>query len=817
MGQMKTPDQSKSVFRKMFSSVIITALLHGTTSAQEISGQGGPQAMPFQPMPDLTVDTNNATYLPDLSQAPTPPAYGPVPQSPATTRDFQGLTDNNIAYPPDTHGAVGTNHVVTMLNTQVRIATRTGTTITTMSLSSFWNSTNIGSFTEVFDPRIVYDPYNNRWIASAAVEPQSSNSGILIGVSRTSSPTNTGDAGWNLQRVKADSTSTKFADFPMLGFNKNWIVVGANMYSNPPSPTVFSRSHFYVFNKTNLYAGNFTSPTLLADTNSSLAGDEFPAVTYDNSLSTLYIMQDFKGNYQSVGWVRKLSITGPVGSPMLNNAGNPVFLVVNTTWNDQEPNNGADFAPQLGLSVKVQNNDARIGNLVYRNGYLWFAQTVFLPAASPTHSAIQWWQLNPTEGLMQFGRIEDTSESQYYYAFPSIAVNRFNDVLIGFSRYSSNQYVSANYAFRAFNDPQNSMQVERAFKAGEDSYWKQDTSGNPYKNRWGDYSATCVDPVNDGDFWTVQEYTTPHVGTVTNLSGRWAVWWGNVTVVVPPNDNFASATVISGSQGSTNGTNIRATKETGEPNHAGNSGGASVWYNWTAPASGSVTIDTIGSTFDTVLAVYTGSSVGSLTTIASDAGSPGNGASRVTFTATSGTTYRIAVDGFNDAMGNLVLNWFQPTAPIFVLQPQSQAIYQGSGVTFTSSAIGTPNPSYQWRFNSANIGGATGSSYTINPISTNNAGNYTVVASNTSGSVTSSVAVLTVLTSQATLSGSMATNNTFKFTIGQVSGLNYIVQANTNLSTTNWVAIATNTAPFTVTDTAFTNNPQRFYRTLYKP
>ena len=54
-------------------------------------------------------------------------------------------------------------------------------------------------------------------------------------------------------------------------------------------------------------------------------------------------------------------------------------------------------------------------------------------------------------------------------------------------------------------------------------------------------------------------------------------------------------------------------------------------------------------------------------------------------------------------------------------------------------------------------------------------------------------------------------------TVSQVSGLSYIVQANTNLSTTNWIAIATNTAPFTIMDTAFTNNAQRFFRALYKP
>lgn len=553
------------------------------TLGRSVFAQDAPQGAPYYPMPAVTnVNTNGATLLPDHSTYLNPPGVpggGPAvpPDSPGTTTNFQGLTDNNTWFPPDTHGAVGTNLVVTMLNSQVRVLTRGGAIVSTVPLSTFWTSTNIGSFTQVFDPRIVYDPYNNRWIASAAVEPDSSNAGILIGVSRTSSPTNTGDAGWNLRRVKADASSIRFADFPMLGFNKDWIVVSANMYWTSASGNVgFDRDNFYVFNKTNLYAGNFTSPTLLSDTNTPVSGSEFPAVTYDNSASIVYIVKNFNGNFQGNGYVRMLSITGGVSSPVLNNAGtNPIFVVVNATWDSFEPNSEADFAPQLGLpSIKVQNNDARIGNVVYRNGFLWFTHTVFLPAGgSPTHSAIQWWQVNPNVALTQFGRIEDATGTNYY-AFPSIAVNRFNDVLIGFSRYSSNQYVSADYAFRAFNDSPNTMETERVLKAGEDSYWKQQTNTTPFRNRWGDYSATCVDPVNDSGFWTVQEYSTPHVGSLVNFSGRWAVWWGNVTVVVPVNDNFSAATTISGAQGTISGSNIRATKEPGEPNHAGNPGGS---------------------------------------------------------------------------------------------------------------------------------------------------------------------------------------------------------------------------------------------------
>jgi hypothetical protein len=350
---------------------------------------GAQTATPYQSIGAQTVNTNGATFLVDDSaHAALPPGPGgpsSPPTSPATTIDFQGLTDNNVLFPPDTCGAVGTNLVVTMLNTQVRVLTRSGATVTTMTLSNFWSGTNIGTFTEVFDPRITYDPYNNRWIASAAVEPDSSNAGILIGVSRTSSPTNTGDAGWNLRRVKADASSTRWGDFPMLGFKKNWIVISANMFLNSGG---FDRQNFYVFNKTNLYAGAFTSPTILTDTNLNYAFSEFPAITYDNSLSTLYIVQNLNGNFQGNGYMRILSISGNIGSETLNNANsNPVLIRVGSTWDDQEPGNGADFAPQLGLaSVKVQNNDSRIGNVVYRNGYLWFTHTVFLPAGGESNA-----------------------------------------------------------------------------------------------------------------------------------------------------------------------------------------------------------------------------------------------------------------------------------------------------------------------------------------------------------------------------------------------------------------------------------------------
>ena len=148
---------------------------------------------------------------------------------------------------------------------------------------------------------------------------------------------------------------------------------------------------------------------------------------------------------------------------------------------------------------------------------------------------------------------------------------------------------------------------------------------------------------------------------------------GSVTSIVaslssgipPANDNFAAGIAISGSSGSISGNNANATKQTGEPNHAGNPGGVSVWYNWTAPSTSPVTFDTAMSAFDTLLAVYTGSSVTSLTLIASnDNATTNNPRSRLTFTPVAGTVYHIAVDGANGANGNFVLRWANATVAL---------------------------------------------------------------------------------------------------------------------------------------------------------
>ncbi|MCC5874643.1 MAG: trypsin-like peptidase domain-containing protein [Candidatus Sumerlaeia bacterium] len=139
-------------------------------------------------------------------------------------------------------------------------------------------------------------------------------------------------------------------------------------------------------------------------------------------------------------------------------------------------------------------------------------------------------------------------------------------------------------------------------------------------------------------------------------------WELGETIPEPPNNNFPGQT-ISGASGQMDGTTLGSTRQPGEPEHWSDSTAGSVWYTWTAPSSGEVTFETCEvASYDTATAVYTGSSVGELTLIARDADEC-NFRSRVTFTAQAGSTYRIAMSGYEDKTGTFRLDWFMPNLP----------------------------------------------------------------------------------------------------------------------------------------------------------
>ena len=131
----------------------------------------------------------------------------------------------------------------------------------------------------------------------------------------------------------------------------------------------------------------------------------------------------------------------------------------------------------------------------------------------------------------------------------------------------------------------------------------------------------------------------------------------------PLNDAFAAALPLVGPAAVGAGTNSGATAEASEPYHHG-SRARSVWWRWVAPADGEVAVSTEGSSFATVVAVYTGTSVDRLSLVASHSGYSKARPSRAIARVSAGTTYMIAVDGYSGASGTIALTLTHAPPPV---------------------------------------------------------------------------------------------------------------------------------------------------------
>jgi alpha-tubulin suppressor-like RCC1 family protein len=238
-----------------------------------------------------------------------------------------------------------------------------------------------------------------------------------------------------------------------------------------------------------------------------------------------------------------------------------------------------------------------------------------------------------------------------------------------------------------------------------------------------------IAPVSTNDTGAYSVMVTNGGGSVTSDPALLTV------LGTPANDAFAARIALSGLDTEVAGYNYFAGLESGEPKHANRNGGASVWWTWTAPANGVVTIDTMGSSFDTLLAVYRGDRLADLESQADDDDSGGNGTSQLHFTASFGVSYQIAVDGYGGQTGNIVLHLHQvPGAPAITSATMPNHGVAGQNAIFTLTAIGALPMHYQWQHNGTNIQGANDTRLTLSPVTASSSGTYSVLVNNSLGS-----------------------------------------------------------------------------------
>jgi probable HAF family extracellular repeat protein len=184
--------------------------------------------------------------------------------------------------------------------------------------------------------------------------------------------------------------------------------------------------------------------------------------------------------------------------------------------------------------------------------------------------------------------------------------------------------------------------------------------------------------------------------TATDASGNHASASFVVTVdpipgqSPPANDMFANPQPLDSVTPPLSASNVNATKEAGELDHAADGGGASVWYSWTPTFFGTAYVSTQGSDFDTLVGVYvqSSSSFSGLEVVAeNDDARVGSGWSEACFPVVHGTTYRIAVDGYGADEGKVALDWGQYTSS----HPCAVQLPRISGTMVTGARLSVSN------------------------------------------------------------------------------------------------------------------------------
>lgn len=477
---------------------------------------------------------------------------------------FPALNDVNTSIPPDTMGAAGPSHLVAMLNTEVRIQNKTGAQASRVTLDTFWTS-GTGLSGDPFDPRISYDSMSGRWIAAADANGGSASSQVWLAVSATSDPTGT----WTFYSFGADAafpSGTTWADFPSLGINSKWIVVTNNMFTVAPGED-FVGVKMWVIDKATALAGGMLTATIFSPgfdfqlVNGVLSSSFTisPALTFDPVEENLYLLDNPGLIDDTNTFLLRLShLSGPAASPIWSpwsgstifddaSASTGLFRVANNFSfaqfsasqagiaetcsggsNNGDPCRTSLDCPQQTIAAacrRIDTGDPRIGNAVFRNGHLWGTHSAGLPAGSVAQrTAVFWYEIDPATSsgspIVQSGVVDPGIVDGHLF-FPSIAVNEHDDVCLGFSRSDNGRFAEAVVTGRSAGDPAGTMQSPTVFKAGEAGYFK--TFGSS-RNRWGDYSATVVDPADDSTFWTIQEYAAAPF----NGFDRWGTYWARM-------------------------------------------------------------------------------------------------------------------------------------------------------------------------------------------------------------------------------------------------------------------------------------------------
>lgn len=416
---------------------------------------------------------------------------------PAASASFKGLDLQNwgAGWPPDTNGDVGPTYYLQTVNTSIGVFNKSGSRVAAFTFDTFFDGTGTPcDASNQGDPVVLYDAQSGRWIITdfAWTNFTSGPYYECIAVSKSGDPVT---GGWWMYGFRADDASHPYLnDYPKLGVWADGIYMSANMFDilNPRGSASYKGVRVWALNRDDLTSGAPLN-SVIFDLGSSYfslipsnyRGAQPPAGTpayfaSASSSSTNLMLWKFHVDWANPG---ASTLTGPLNIPIAS------F------------NQPSGQVPQRGSSETLDTlGDRLMVQLQYRNlngvESLWATHSV----ASGGVTGIRWYEIRGLSGTPSVYQQSTYQPDSNYRWMGSLVVDGQGNMAVGYSVSSSSIYPQIRYAGRLASDSLNTLgQAESTLIAGTGSQ-----SGG--YNRWGDYSAMTVDPVDDCTFWYTTEY-----------------------------------------------------------------------------------------------------------------------------------------------------------------------------------------------------------------------------------------------------------------------------------------------------------------------